>query len=216
MPSFSAIAGIAAGILALAAFIPYVISILKNQARPSRATWLIWAIQDALSLASYYFSGAKETVWVPIGFVIGATTIAGLSLKYGTRGWSKLDIICLIMAGISILVWFIQNDPVIVLLITLLIGAIGAIPTLQKAWIDPASENKPTWILFVVSALFNLLAVEEWKFAIFIYPIMIALIDGSIAAVIFWPRNKSKQGPPPSSETSEAEDAMTNEGGANG
>ncbi|MDP3999134.1 MAG: hypothetical protein Q8P76_00890 [bacterium] len=214
MPKLTAIAGIAAGILALAAFIPYVISILKNQTRPSRATWFIWAIQDILTLASYYASGAKETIWVPIGFTIGATTSAALSVKYGERGWSKLDIACLIGAGISIPTWLMLNDPLIVLLINLFIAVIGVIPTLKKAHLDPASENKPTWILFVISALFNLFAVEEWKFAIVIYPIVIALIDGSVAAVVFWPRRKNS--PPASFEkTSESEEAMTNEGGAN-
>lgn len=214
MPQLTAIAGIAAGILALAAFIPYVSAILKKQTRPSRTTWVIWAIQDILTLASYYASGAKETLWVPAGFVIGASTIALLSLKYGEKTWNKLDIACVIAAGASILIWPLMQSALVVMLINLFMGAVGAIPTLKKAWRDPASENKLTWLLFVISCVFNLLAVKEWKFAIAIYPIAIALIDGSIAAVVFWPRNKSKQGPPPST-TSEAEDAMTNEGGAN-
>lgn len=190
MPKLTAIAGIAAGILALAAFIPYIFAILKNQARPSQTTWLIWMVQDILTLASYYASGAKETLWVPIGFTIGASAIAALSIKHGERGWSRLDIACLIGAGISILIWLTLNNPVIVLLMTLLIGAIGAVPTLRKAYYNPDSEDKLTWALFVISSIFNFLAVEEWKFAIVIYPIAIALIDGSIAAVVFCPSTR--------------------------
>ena len=128
-------------------------------------------------------------VLVAIGFAIGATTIAALSLKYGEKTWNRLDVVCLISAGISILIWPLMKSALIVMLINLFMSAVGAIPTLKKAYRSPASEDKLAWGLFVVSSLFNLVAIKEWKFAIAIYPIAIALIDGSIAAVVFWPRN---------------------------
>lgn len=193
MPTPKEIAGIIAGALALAAFFPYVIAILKKKTLPSQTTWIIWAIQDILTLASYYVSGAKETLWVPIGFAVGATISATLSLKYGEKTWGRLDVACMIAAGASILIWPLTKSALAVLLINLFMGAVGAITTLKKAYHNPKSEDRLTWLLFVISSLFNLLAVKEWVFKIAVYPVAIALIDGSIAAVVFWPRKTKRR-----------------------
>lgn len=190
MPTPEKIFGYIAGAFALLAFVPYINAILKKQTKPSQTTWIIWAIQDILTLASYYVSGAKETLWVPIGFAIGATISAALSLKYGEKTWDRLDIACMIAAIASILIWPLTKSALTVLLINLFMGAVGAIPTLKKAYRNPKSEDPWTWRLFVISSLFNLLAIKEWVFKIAIYPIAITLIDGSIAAVVFWPRSQ--------------------------
>lgn len=192
MPDRADFFGYAAGALALFAYIPYTISILQNKTKPNRATWIIWAILDVLALFSYYVSGARETLWVPLGFTLGSIVVVAFSIKYGEKHWSRLDIFCLAGAGISIPIW-LMSSALNALLINLFVTAVGALPTFRKTYRDPQSENKLAWGLFMVSCVANILAVREWKFAIYIYPITILLIDGPIAAVVFWPRKTPKE-----------------------
>ena len=59
--------GFFAGLLSLAAFVPYIIAIVKGVTKPNRATWWIWTTNGLILLASYYASGAESTVWVAVG-----------------------------------------------------------------------------------------------------------------------------------------------------
>ena len=65
------IIGVLAGILEFSAFILYYISILQGKTRPNRATWFVLTIVGFLIVASYYASGARETIWIPVSYAVG-------------------------------------------------------------------------------------------------------------------------------------------------
>ncbi len=181
-----------AGILAFVAIIPYVISILKKKTKPSKTTWLIWAFNDFLGLLSYFSVGARDTLWAILGLSMGTFVVAALSLKYGKDGWSRLDVVCLIGTGLSVILWLISGSPLVTLLAVRAIGTFGAIPTMWKAYHKPSEENRLAWGLFSLSALINLfaVAVKEGGFAIVFYPVTVLINDGIIALFVFWPRRK--------------------------
>ena len=84
---------ILAGLLFVAAFVPYIRAILRKETKPAKASWFIWASLDTITLAAMFF---KDTVNGQIlGAVLGAWVVAVLALKYGTPGWTKLDKFCL-------------------------------------------------------------------------------------------------------------------------
>ena len=184
------IAGGIAGLLALAAYVPYIIAILRRQAKPSLASWFIWAIMDVLIVGSYFSAGARSTLWVPISFMIGAVTVTTLLLKYGEKSWSRLETICSICAGTSIAMWIAIKSPLPTLLLNIAIVSLGAIPTIQKAYRDPSGESRLAWTLFGAASVANLFAVEKWEFAIWIFPVSVFLIEGTMSALVLWPRKK--------------------------
>src|SRR3989344_2030384 len=92
--------GKVAGLLNLAAFIPYVLAIYGWSFRwnirplhrivptqPNRASWFIWAFLAAVILPAYSQSGAEETVWVAVALTAGPGIVALLSIKWGEGGW---------------------------------------------------------------------------------------------------------------------------------
>lgn len=184
------LAGKLAGLLSLAAFIPYIVSTIKGKTKPNRATWWIWSGVGMMLGASYYASGAVNTIWVPISYVIGPLTTAIISIKYGEGGWAKFDRICVIGAAISAVLWWVFNSPLIALIINLIIDFLGALPTVKKAYLTPNSESKSAWVLFLAGNVVNLFAIERWVFAIASYPIYMFLGSGTIALLILIPRNK--------------------------
>lgn len=181
----TALAGKVAGVVSLAAFVPYVIAILRGKTQPNRATWIIWAVVGFMLAASYYTSGANHTIWVPVSYVIGPFVIAILSIKYGVGGWNRLDKYCLIGAGTSVVLWWMFSSPLIALCINLFIDFLGALPTIRKAYQEPKSEDRTAWALSSIGVFTNLFAIEHWTFAIYVYPAYMFIAIGLITTLIF-------------------------------
>ena len=186
--SLAAAAGRLAGLLSLAAFVPYIVTTLRGRTRPNRATWWIWTINGLVLGASYWATGATHTLWVPVSYVIGPVVTAILSLKYGEGGWTGFDRACLTAAGVSLLLWWTFSTPLVALLMTLSVDFSGALPTIRKAWHDPSGEDRLAWALFIAGNAANLFAVERWSLGVAIYPVYMFLASGTIAALVLRPR----------------------------
>ncbi len=188
MPSFSAAAGAAAGLLSLLAFLPYFVSTLRGRTRPNRATWWIWSVTGAVLLASYWFSGADTTIWVPVAYFVASFATALLSIRHGEGGATRLDRGCLMGAGAGLILWWLLDTPVAALVTTLGVDFAGALPTIRKAWEAPWTEDRLAWGLFVAANAINLVAVDRFEFAIVIYPLYFFLASGTIAFLVLRPR----------------------------
>ena len=194
MLTFGVIAGRLAGLLSLAAFVPYVAAILRRQTRPNRAAWWIWTANGLVLGASYYASGAENTIWVPVSYVVGPALTALLALRYGEGGWTSFDRSCLRGAGAGLLLWWVLNSPVAALVTTLCVDLTGALPTIRKAYHAPDTEDRLAWALFISGNTVNLVAIEAWRFANVVYPVYMFLASGVIAGLVRWPRTVSGTG----------------------
>lgn len=178
------VAGIVAGIISLAGFIPYVWDILAGRTVPSWSTWLIWTIVGAMLCATYWGSGARETLWVAVSYVAGPLLVFMLSLRFGTGGTSRLDMICFVLAGVSALLWAVTRKPLLSLALNIGIDLIGAVPTIRKARVAPESESLPAWSLFLAAATLNLVSVQEWAPGPLSYPLYLFAVSATMMALL--------------------------------
>ena len=181
-----ALFGIVAGILS---FLPcpfYIRSILKGKTRPDRVTWWILALVSGMIAASSWASGARETLWLPIGYALSFFIIAVFSVKYGDGPIQLhlLDRVCLSLAIFSIIVWWAFNSPLIALCMNIVVDFIGLIPTAHKAYVRPWTEDRTAWIIAVTASFLNLFAISEWTFAISAYPIYVFIFNALITYFI--------------------------------
>lgn len=174
--------GIIAGILALSGYIPYIISILRGKTKPDRATWFIWAVIGGLLALSYTAEGDPKAIWLPIGYFLGPFITAILSIRYGYAVWSKLDTICMIAAGVSLIPWFLFKHAIATLIINVIIDASGAIPTLVKTYREPETEDFTAWFIFFIANTLQLFAITVWDLSE-IYPIYLFFL--ALAMVLF-------------------------------
>ena len=194
MTDTARLAGYAAGLLTLAAYLPYIVSVLKEETRPSRSSWFIWTANSAIIAASYREAGAAFAFLMPVGYAAGSAVIALLSLSYGHGGWSRLDKACLAGAGAGLAAWFLWNNPMAALLINIAINLAGTLPTIHKAWRRPETENKAAWVLFFLGTAVNLMAVREWVFAMAVYPVYMVLLIGLVCGLVIRPRGRVNSG----------------------
>lgn len=182
MPDIRDIVGEVAGAVSFIAFIPYIYSTLRGEMKPNRATWWIWTLVGVMLGASYYSSGADSTIWVAVSYVIGPLVTAIISIKYGEGGWTRFDKWCLLGVGVSLLLWWVFNTPLVALVALIFIDLCGALPTVHKVYRDPTSENRLAWLLFVTGNTLNLHAVKIWIFAIAVYPVY--MFTGSLIIIL--------------------------------
>jgi hypothetical protein len=178
--------GILAGVISALSIAVYVVSILKGKTKPNRASWIIWSVTNIILLASYFSVGARATIFLPITYVFSALITLSLSFRYGVLKWSKLDYFSLIIAGLSLIIWFITNNPLTALLMNLTMDAFAYLPTLKKSFIDPSSESSTSWFLIFIGSVFNILAVEFFSFKILIYPIVMLVMNGAVVMVLYY------------------------------
>ena len=188
--SFEQVMGAAAGLFGFLAFVLYYISILKGKTRPNRATWFILTVVGALIALSYYASGARETLWVPVSYVIGPFIAFLLSIKYGVGGWTPFDRLCLFGCFVSIIFWKVSHSPEITLFLNILIDFFGILPTIKKSYLDPLSEDRTAWSMTVFASVLNIFAVGSWTLVIGVYPVYMLFFNGLIVALLFFSPKK--------------------------
>lgn len=192
--TWQATVGIGAGFIGLLGFLPYILTTLQGKNRPNRASWWIWGILGVILGFSYYYSGATTTIWVPICYAICQLITAILSLKYGEGEWSKLDKLCLVGAGISLLLWWFFDSPILALLFILIIDFLGALPTVIKSYSEPEQESCFSWSIFFIANTLNLIALEKWSIALAAYPFYLFYLSSTLTILLWLPKitNTSK------------------------
>jgi hypothetical protein len=183
MTNFQEVAGIVAGVLSLVGYVPYIYETVKGETRPNKATWIIWTIVGGLLAFSYLAEQGLSSSWLPLGYFLGPLVVAILSFWYGYSTWTRMDVVCIIAAGISIIPWILSNNPTLTLLINIFIDSAGAIPTLIKTYYEPHTEDLKAWLIFFIANTIQLFAVTTLNLAL-IYPIYLFLLAGSLVIFI--------------------------------
>jgi hypothetical protein len=178
--------GIFAGLLAFSAIPIYIVDILRGNTKPSRVTWWVLALLNVVITASYFVSGARDTIWIPFAYAVGYVFVAVLSLKYGEGTWGRTDIICLLFALISIGSWWLFRSAYVALGMLIVADFIALVPTFYKAYVRPWTESKLSWGIATGASLLNLFALESWAAHLSLYPLYILITNAVIFVCIFF------------------------------
>lgn len=180
--------GIFAAILSLSAIIPYIRGILNGQTKPERMSRIIWIMVGLILLASYYSVGARETLWIVIAYTVYPFIIFCFSIKYGVGGLTKLDIACFVGAALGALLWYFSHNATTALYIVACIDIIGFIPTINKTYYQPNTENRLAWQIGFAASVINLFAISNLRFEIAFYPIATVLVMSVMAILVTFPK----------------------------
>lgn len=185
---------ILAGLLFVAAFVPYILAIWRDRKKPpgtpgkmepSKTSWIIWATLDSITIAGMFVEHTLN------GQIIGAVpcawTTAILAIKYGKSGWTKLDKFCLGGAVLGIALWQTFSNPVLGIATSLSVVFIGSFPTFASAWRDPHGEDKAAWTLFWLSCVAAMIAIPRWTLADAAQPIVFTVIE-TVMMFLLWIR----------------------------
>lgn len=161
---------ILAVILAVGGYVPYIIAVVRGQTRPNRASWWIFALSAGAGAASSWAAGARGTVGVPATFSLCCIVVGLLAIRRGEGGFGRLDLSCLGIAVAALVVWWATGEPLLATAMLAIADLAGTVPTVAKAWRDPAGEHGGSWIIWLCANLCNLAQVRTPNLPDLLYP----------------------------------------------
>lgn len=179
------LAGAAAAVLTLYAFLPYFHGILRGSVRPHVFSWLIWGATTVIVFVAALQSGGGPGAWV-IG-LSGTLTLVVAALAWLRRAdvtITRLDWLFLLGAASSLPLWWFTASPLSAVIVLTVVDLLGFGPTLRKAWAQPWSEAPGFYAMFVVRNLLVLAALEQYSPATWLFPASIAAACAALVALI--------------------------------
>lgn len=174
------IIGVAAGILAVVAALPYIFDIFKGRAKPERASWLIWSALAVIAFFSQAAKGATSSLWLTGLDSLASITIFALSVKWGVGGFTRRDIFSLGLAAVGLLLWCFTNDSLYALLIVMGVDALGTGLTVIKTYQDPSTETYTMWVVLSLASLLGIVSVGRFDIQIMAYPIYLFAANAAV------------------------------------
>jgi len=171
-------------ILALYAYVPYLIGIFKGKTRPHLFTWLIWSIVTCIAVVVQIMEGGGMGTWPTMAAAITCLFITALAVKYGSKDIKKIDYFFLIASLSAIPLWIITNNPTYSALLVTFIEIIAAIPTIRKSWNKPEEEVTSTYGINTARYFLSIIALASFSISTVAYPVGMVFMNGLIFAVL--------------------------------
>lgn len=153
-----------ATVIELGGYALFLRDMARGRARPSRASWIIWTPLVWLSFAGSRAGGAGPATAMLAATALGTTLIALASLRWGTGGARRSDLLCAAGTALGVATWLRTSDPGLGLACFIAADLCAALPTLRNVLVDPARESAGGWGVTAVATAVNLLVVpfEHW------------------------------------------------------
>ena len=175
---------LAASIVAVVLFVPYLIDILRRKTQPQMYSWLIWTILQVVGAAAMFKGGAGYGSFALVVGGLMCFSIFLLSFKYGSKNVKRFDIYCLLGAIIAAVIYFFVSNPLYAVILAASIDLIGYFPTFRKVFSEPHSETLITYILSAVANLFSILALQQYTVTTTFYEIVLFAANLSLSVFI--------------------------------
>jgi hypothetical protein len=175
--------------LTVAAFLPYILSILRGDVRPHVFSWIIWSITKGIVFLAQLEDDAGAGAW-PIGVSGGITLMIALLayLKRADITITRTDRLFLVAALSSLPFWYVTADPLWAVLILTTVDVFGFTPTIRKAWHLPYSESLLFFTLYTIRNLITILALEHYSVTTVLFPAAIAAACIGLTAMVTYRR----------------------------
>ena len=191
MHDIQALLGQVAAFLAIIQIIPYIRSILRGETKPSRTSYAIWLAVELVLVTSYFSVGATTTKWMYVIIFLNSLVLFLLSLKYGMKGFHKVDLVSIVFAVAAIVAWVSTDNPTLAVYLCTAASFFGYIPTERKSYSFPRTENKLSWGLYVFAAFLNVCALTTLSPEIALPPIVSFVMSGLVFLLLQNKFNKS-------------------------
>lgn len=115
-----------------------------------------------------------------------------LAIKYGIGGWKKRDKVSLVIAMLSLVVWYVTGQSAVALFAAIIIDANGVVLTMIKSYELPSTEPISSWTLTGLSGFFAIFAVGQIDWILLAFPVYTFVANvGIVLSIIFGKRNSN-------------------------
>jgi hypothetical protein len=174
--------GLAAGLVGLAGYIPYLRDAWRQTSDPDPAAWLIWTVEYCVLLAA---QAAQHPPWSALWLaalqlagtvaVLGVLTVRG-GWQFGLGRWILLG--CTLAAMTA---WWFAHSPGLAMLLALTVEGAGMILVIYGTYRNPGSETLVTWKAFTLAGLLDLPALgDNAPPLLYVYPVFFVIMGAAV------------------------------------
>lgn len=185
--------GIAGTLVAFLQYGLYIRTILLGKTKPHVFSWFVWGVPCGVVFLAQLVKGGGAGAWVTGATALLCTFIFLLSLHYGEKRITKLDVASFVLALIAIALWLITKDPLWSVILISLADVLGMIPTLRKSYDNPYEEDLLSYVVANMKWTLSFLALETISFTTALYPVAMFLSIAILIVFLMWRRAKLKQ-----------------------
>lgn len=174
---------IVAAIVILVADALYAVDTLMGRNKPNRLTWALWSLAPLIAFASQRSENVGPETLLTLAAGIAPMLVLAASFYNKKSYWkiTRFDIYCGAVSLLALAVLVIFNDGLLALGISIVADLFAGLPTVIKAWKDPASESVLPFALGAVSALITLLTIHTWSFSVAAFAVYILYMNVLLA-----------------------------------
>lgn len=176
-------------LLNISGSINYVYNTVLGRTKPNRVSWTLWAIAPLVAFAAEIHQGVglESLMTFMVGF--GPLLVVSASLLNKQAYWkiSRFDVVCGGLSLLALALWAITRSGDVAIALSIAADLLAAVPTLVKAYREPASESHTVFAVGAISAAITLLTVKVWSFASYGFPLYILLICIVFTTLIAFP-----------------------------
>lgn len=184
------ILGLLAGMVISTGQVIYVINCLRKKITPSVLSWFGWACLMGTSLVSQIVHEGWQ--WSMTGIAsstVGCLVIAGVAWLGGNYSFRRGDLGFLAAGLACVGVYVVSDDPWVTTVFAIIADALLGIPTIVKAYREPATERSAAWLLGVVSSTLALIVCIHHDLIYMLFPAYLWVFNG-VVAVLTWGRRR--------------------------
>ena len=181
---------IISGILVIIGNLSYSIDIVRGRVKPHAYTWFVWSVVTGIVMVGQFTDGAGVGT-IPTA-VNELCTFANfiLALKYGYRNISRVDTIYLVIALAGIAIWILTRDATASIILAVAIDLVAFIPTLRKAWLEPATEKPLLYSANIVRHIFAIASLEAYSIVTMLHSLAMIVTNSIMVFILAISRRK--------------------------
>ena len=185
-----ALFAISGSIINFVACLNYVRAILKGEATPNRVTWFLWALVPLIAAAAQLRAGVGISTLVVLSVGLGPACVVLASFVRGSGSWSlgPFDYACGACALAALALWAVTGEPVTAIALSILGDFAAALPTLRKAWLEPETENRSTYLISLAGMILGIFSVTQATFAGYAFNAYLVAASAALVLILYLPR----------------------------
>ncbi|MES2603837.1 MAG: hypothetical protein V4603_02810 [Pseudomonadota bacterium] len=188
--------GLAAVVLTVVAYVPYIKGIRAGVVKPHFFSWLIWSLTTAIVFVAQLAADGGAGAWSTAVSAAITMYVAWLALVLRSDFTNtKADWCFLIAALLSLPIWFFTADPLWSVVILTVVDALGFGPTLRKALRKPHEESMQFYFLFAVRSALSVYALESRTLTTVLFPAAM-IVACILTCGLLWWRRRIEATPP--------------------
>ena len=163
--------------------IRYAVATLQGRARPNLVSWSLWAMAPLIAFFAQLDAGVGRPAALTLASGVGplVVVVSAVLSSHGRARLGPFDGACGVLALAALGVWVGLGEAPLAVLVAVAADAIAAVPTVIKAWREPASENVGFYALVGTGAAITLLTIRSaepasWAFAAYVLVLCLVLV----------------------------------------